>query len=47
MRIYEFSMLARMSAPRARDLMVVTLRAPIYVNFALSVARVIALSILV
>ena len=27
--------LARMSAPRARDLMVVALRAPTYVNFAL------------
>ena len=27
--------LTRMSAPRARDLMVVALRAPTYVNFAL------------
>ena len=49
--------LAWLSAPRARDLMDVALRAPIYVivalraptcvNFALSVARFIALSILV
>ena len=34
------------SAPRARDLMVVALRAPIYLDFALNVARSIALSIL-
>ena len=39
--------LARISAPGARDLMVVALRAPTYVNFALSVARFIALGILV
>ena len=41
--------LARMSAPRARDLMVVALRAPTYMTsrYPLSVACFIALSILV
>ena len=31
----QLASLARMSAPRARDLMVVALRAPTYINFAL------------
>ena len=31
----QLAALARMSAPRARDLMVVALRAPTYMNFAL------------
>ena len=38
---------ARKNALRARDSVVVALRAPIYLDFALSITRFIALSILI